>query len=102
MTITRDHFSVTCLSVRPVSTPGNLRALADITIGPLVIHSCRVIQQPGQRPWVAMPQTQAADGRWYPVIRTDDDTLRAAVRDRVLAACSPDVLRSASETAVAA
>ena len=102
MSIAYGGLSVTVIKVTPVRTPGNLRALADICIGPLVIHSCRVIQQPGQRPWVAMPQTQAADGRWYPVIRTDDDTLRAAVRDRVLAACAPDVLRSASEQAVAA
>ena len=102
MSIQYGGLSVTVLKVTPVGTPGNLRALADITIGPLVIHSCRVIQQPGQRPWVAMPQTQAADGRWYPVIRTDDDALRQNVRDRVLAACGPNVLRSASETAVAA
>ena len=101
MSITYGGLSVTVIKVTPTPEPGNLRALADVQIGPLVIHSCRVIQQPGQRPWVAMPQTQAPDGRWYPVIRTDDDALRQNVRDRVLAACGPTVLRSDSETAVA-
>ena len=101
MSIAYGGLSVTVIKVTPVRTPGNLRAFADIIIGPLVIHSCRVIQQPGQRPWVAMPQTQDAAGRWYPVIRTDDDNLRQAVRDRVLAACAPDVLRT-DEQAVAA
>ena len=102
MSITLDGLSVTCLAVKPVKTPGNLRAFADVQIGPLVVTGCRVIQQPGQRPWVSMPQAQAEDGRFFPCLRTDDDALRQNVRDRVLAACGPTVLRSDSETAVAA
>ena len=95
MSIQQDRYSVTVLSLKPVKTPGNLRALADLKIGPLIILGCRVIQQPGQRPWVSMPQTQADDGRWFPVLRTDDDDLRAQVRDRVLAACPPAIFHQA-------
>lgn len=95
MSIPRDGLTVTCLSIKSVQNPGNLRAFADIRVGPLVIHGARVIQQPGQQPWVAMPQTQADDGRWFPCLRTDDEDLRHQVRDRVLtAAKSAGVLRT--------
>lgn len=98
MSITLNPYSVTCLQIRRVKTPGNLRAFADVAIGPLVVTGCRVIQQPGQQPWVSMPQAQADDGRFFPCLRTDDDALRANVRERVLrAAESAGVLRSASE-----
>lgn len=95
MSIAYGGLSVTVIKVTPVPTPGNLRAFADVQIGPLVVTGCRVIQQPGQRPWVSMPQTQADDGRWFPVLRTDDDLLRAQVRDRVLAACPPAIFHQA-------
>lgn len=101
MSITLNPYSVTCLQIRRVKTPGNLRAFADVQIGPLVVTGCRVVQQPGQAAWVAMPQAQADDGRFFPCLRTDDDALRQNVKDRVLrAAASAGVLRS--ETAVAA
>lgn len=98
MSISRDGLSVTVLAVKPVKTPGNLRAFADVQIGPLVVTGCRIVQQPGQAAWVSMPQAQAADGRLFPCLRTDDDALRADVRERVLrAAASAGVLRSDSE-----
>ena len=102
MSIPRDGYIVTCLSVRAVQNPGNLRAFADVKIGPLVVTGCRVVQQPGQAAWVSMPQAQADDGRFFPCLRTDDDALRQNVKDRVLrAAASAGVLRT-DEQAVAA
>jgi hypothetical protein len=36
---------------------GSLKAMASVRIGPSpVVHKCRVIQQPGPRAWVSMPQ----------------------------------------------
>lgn len=102
MSIPRDFYSVTCLQIRPVKTPGNLRAFADVQLGPLVITGCRVVQQPGQAAWVAMPQAQADDGRFFPCLRTDDDALRQNFKERVLrAAASAGVLRT-DDQAVAA
>ena len=101
MSISLNPYSVTCLQIRPVKTPGNLRAFADVQIGPLVVTGCRVVQQPGQAAWVSMPQAQADDGRFFPCLRTDDAALRQNVKDRGLrAAASAGVLRS--ETAAAA
>lgn len=98
MTLSHNAFFVTVLAVRPVKTPGTLRGFADVQIGPLVVTGCRIVQQPGQAAWVSMPQVQADTGTFYPCLRTDDDALRADVRERVLrAAASAGVLRSDSE-----
>jgi DNA-binding cell septation regulator SpoVG len=98
MIVPLNPYSVTCLQIRPVKTPGNLRAFADVQIGPLVVTGCRIVQQPGQAAWVSMPQVQADNGTFYPCLRTDDDALRADVRERVLrAAASAGVLRTDSE-----
>jgi DNA-binding cell septation regulator SpoVG len=45
---------------------GNLKAMASVQIGPaLIVHKCRVIQQPGQKAWISMPQErwEGADGQ---------------------------------------
>jgi DNA-binding cell septation regulator SpoVG len=82
------------IEVRRIEGHGNLRAFAKVRLGPVVIHGCRVIQQPGQRPWVALPQVPArkkADGTgsgWFPVIEITRRVLLDQVRDAVLEACS--------------
>jgi DNA-binding cell septation regulator SpoVG len=54
------------LAVSAVSA-GNLKGFASVRIGPsLVIHKARIIQQPGQRAWVSMPQEKWAGGDGQP------------------------------------
>jgi hypothetical protein len=71
------------LEVRRLEGHGNLRAFAKVRLGAVVIHGCRVIQQPGQKAWVALPQVPArakADGSgagWYPVIEITTAVLEA-------------------------
>jgi DNA-binding cell septation regulator SpoVG len=80
------------LDVRLLTGPGNLKAFATVRLGAVVIHGCRVIQQPQQKPSVALPQTPArpkADGSgsgWYPIIEITSRDLMNRVRDAVLAA----------------
>jgi DNA-binding cell septation regulator SpoVG len=68
--------------------PGNLKALASVRIGPsLVVHKCRVIQQPGQRAWVSMPQEcwDGEDGRaHYTALVELSGTLRTRVEAAIL------------------
>jgi DNA-binding cell septation regulator SpoVG len=57
--------SIEVIALSAVSA-GNLKALASVRIGPsLVVHKCRVIQQPGRRAWVGMPQErwEGTDGK---------------------------------------
>jgi DNA-binding cell septation regulator SpoVG len=75
------------LKVKPLDNGGNLRAFASVRIGAVVIHSVRIVQQPGQKPWVSMPQTKSGDPpKYYPIVEIESDGLRNRVRDAVLEA----------------
>lgn len=79
---------VTVTGIYPATTPGNLRAFANVHIAPwgVTIRGVRVIQQPGMRAYTSLPQTQDKQGRWWPVIQADDDQLKQTVQAAVLAA----------------
>jgi DNA-binding cell septation regulator SpoVG len=67
---------------------GNLKAMASVRIGPsLLVHKCRVVQQPDQRAWVSMPQErwEGNDGkpRYTALVELSGD-LRARVEQAIL------------------
>lgn len=72
--------AIEVLEIRPLEGAGNLTAFATVRLGAVVIHSCRVIQQPGQRPW------QAKDGKYYPVVVIERRELLEQVRGATLEA----------------
>jgi DNA-binding cell septation regulator SpoVG len=78
--------AIEVLEIRPLEGAGNLTAFATVRLGAVVIHSCRVIQQPGQRPWVSLPQQQAKDGKYYPVVVIERRELLEQVRGATLEA----------------
>jgi DNA-binding cell septation regulator SpoVG len=77
------------LEIRQIGGHGNLKAFVTVKLGCVKIFGCRIIQQPDQKPWVALPQVPArkrADGSgsgWFAVIEITNrdvlDQLRAAV-----------------------
>jgi DNA-binding cell septation regulator SpoVG len=69
---------------------GNLKGFAVVEIGPWTIRGCRIIQQPGQRAYVALPQEKAADGRFFPILQTADLNLKDAIQAAVLQAWNRD------------
>jgi DNA-binding cell septation regulator SpoVG len=78
--------AIEVLTISALASAGNLKALVSVRIGPsLVVHKCRVIQQPGQRAWVSMPQERwdGADGqpRYTALVE-----LSGGLRDRVATA----------------
>lgn len=76
---------VTVVSIRPIDK-GNLRAFAEIQLGEtMIISGCRIIQQPGQRAYVAFPQNES-NGKFYPVVSAVDKRFKEAVEQKVLAA----------------
>jgi DNA-binding cell septation regulator SpoVG len=81
-----DSWQVRPLNVRLLGGGGNLRALADVEVGPLTIRGCRVVQQPHQRPFVQWPHSQGQDRRWWPVVQCSDRELTATMQRVVLAA----------------
>jgi DNA-binding cell septation regulator SpoVG len=75
---------VSVVRLRPVAHSGNLRAF-HVRVGPLVLRSLRVIQQPSQRAYVSMPQVSDEEGH-YPLLKCDDEALKTRLRDTVLLA----------------
>lgn len=55
---------VSVVALRKLSQ-GNLKAFVSVKVGPLTVHDFRVIQQPGQRAYVSVPQRsyQDAEGK---------------------------------------
>jgi DNA-binding cell septation regulator SpoVG len=85
------------LEVRRLTGDGNLKAFAKVRLGAVVIHGCRVIQQPGQRAWMALPQVPARKGPdskggsgWFPVVEITSADLLARVRAAVIEAWERD------------
>jgi DNA-binding cell septation regulator SpoVG len=87
---------VRVMAVRNVSR-GNLRALVDIALGPsLIIRDFRIVQKPGQRPWVSPPtrEWQGEDGkRKYTTMIELSGSLKVRVEQAVLAAWQAEEAR---------
>lgn len=74
------------VQIHPSRQPGNVRAFATIQIGDaLEIHGVKVVQQPGQRAYVRLPDQQS-EGRWFPVLKVLDSRFQDAVTELVMAA----------------
>lgn len=87
---------ITVISIKPLNQ-GNLKAFATIKLGnAMTINGCRVIQQAGQRAYVALPQTKTDDGKYWPVITADDPRFKDAVEELVLAAWRDGVVTGAN------
>lgn len=74
------------LDVRRVQNAGNLKAFTTVRAGCFRFYGWRVIQQPGQRAWVSVPQEQGRDGRWHNMIEVDNPAVLEQIRAAVLEA----------------
>lgn len=101
--------SVELLEIRPVTNAGNVRAFVTVRLGGVTIHGCKVVQQPGQAAWLAMPDRSYADAsgkqKWSAVVELSPD-LKRKVSDFVMAEwarrCAPAAPPQARQGAVAA
>lgn len=81
-----EAMTITVRELHALAGAGNLKGFAVVEVGPFTIHGCRIIQQPGQRPYVALPQEKTSDGRYFPVVQTQDRSLKDALQTAVLSA----------------
>jgi DNA-binding cell septation regulator SpoVG len=79
---------VTVSAIHRLALTGTIKAFATVLIGDaLEINSFKIVQQPGQRAWVAMPDRKREDtGGYSPIIKCLDDQLKAAITEAVLVA----------------
>jgi len=80
--------SIEIVALKPLTNKGNLKAFASIRLGGVIIHDCRILQQPNQRPWVSLPQREfERDGqKKYSAVVELSDPLKREVSRLVLAA----------------
>jgi hypothetical protein len=71
-------------AIRPHTGGGCLLALADVQVGPFLLRCCRIVQQPGQRPWAQLPQQPGQNGRWFPALSCCDRDLDGAIKNAIL------------------
>ena len=76
------------VNIKRLNGTGNLRAFVSVTINDkLTIHSCRIIQQPGQAAWVSLPQrewsTPQGEKRFAPLIELPE-RVKNAIQETVL------------------
>ena len=82
--------TVEVLELRRVNGAGSLKAFVKVRLGCIVIHGCKIIQQDGQQPWVALPQTPArakSDGSgacWFPVVEITNREVLDHLREEML------------------
>ena len=79
---------VELLDVRPVAGADNVKAFVTVRIGGVTIHGAKVVQQPGQAAWLAMPDRSYTDAggkrKWSAVVELSPE-LRRRVSDTILA-----------------
>ena len=80
--------NITVENLRKLDGSGNLKAFVSVNIGgKLTIHSCRIIQQPNQQPWVSLPQREWTDKdgnkHFAPLIEVSDK-VKSAIQEAVL------------------
>lgn len=72
---------------------GNIRAFVDVMLGnAITIRSIKIIQQPGQRAYVRLPEQQVGD-HYYPVVEAHDQRFKDALSEVVLAAWEAHLTR---------
>jgi DNA-binding cell septation regulator SpoVG len=74
---------------------GNLKgfAVAEVRFSggeTITIRGLRIIQQPSQKAYLALPQERSQDGRYFPILTTQDTRLKETLQAAVLQAWSRD------------
>lgn len=82
-------YDIEVISIKRLKDCRSLKAFASIRFGGIEIHGLRIVQQPGQKAWVSLPQVEYnRDGKkcYYPMITIHDKRLKAAITQAVLEA----------------
>jgi DNA-binding cell septation regulator SpoVG len=78
--------SVSVLKLWLPQAKGNLKAYADVKVGPWIVRKCRLVQQEGQRFYIQLPQCKTGDGRYFPILQLEDCDLKQTILDPILKA----------------
>lgn|SRR5574341_1492004 len=84
----QDRNKLEVLSITPVEGRGSLRAFVNIRCDDLVINDCRIIQEPGKKPWFSLPvlsyKTQYGTTQYRTLVQILDEHLKNRISEAVL------------------
>lgn len=76
------------LSITPVERRGSLQAFLNVLLGPFVINDCRIIQEPGKKPWFSLPvlsyKNQYGTTQYKTLVQISDEHLKNQISEAVL------------------
>jgi DNA-binding cell septation regulator SpoVG len=72
-------------AIRRLDGSTTVKAFVDIQLGGLVLKGCKIVQQDGQRAWLAMPSVKT-ERAWLQVVEVESKALRDRFTDVVLQA----------------
>ena len=82
---------VEMLEIEPVTDSSNLRALVEVRVGNMKIDRFRLIQEPGKRAYVSVPQLEYIKSNggksFFPMIGILDKQLKRKITGEVLREC---------------
>jgi DNA-binding cell septation regulator SpoVG len=78
--------AIQVLAIRKLDGKSTVKAFVDVQIGGVTLKGCKIVQQPDQRAWLAMPSTKSDRG-WNNVVELSKP-LRERATAVVLAAWS--------------
>jgi len=83
-----EHKRLEVVAIKPLAKAGNLKAFVSVRFGEVIVHDLKIVQQPGQQPWVSLPQREyEKDGqKKYAAIVELTEPLRRDVSRLVLVA----------------
>jgi len=76
--------AIEVLAIRKLDAKSAVKAFCDLQIGGITLKGCKIVQQDGQKAWVAMPSIKTDHG-WQNLVELTKE-LRAKVTDVVLEA----------------
>jgi DNA-binding cell septation regulator SpoVG len=76
--------AIEVIAIRRLDGKSTVKAFIDVKIGGITLKGCKIVQQPEQRAWLAMPSVKTDHG-WQNVVEISKP-LREAATEVVLAA----------------
>jgi hypothetical protein len=78
------------IDLKRIQNAGNIRGVVSVRVGGVTLIGCKVVQQVGQKPWIALPDREWVDDdgkkRWTASVKLST-ALKQRLDDAVFSAC---------------
>jgi DNA-binding cell septation regulator SpoVG len=83
---------ISVVAIRHLDGKSSVKAFIDLQVGGLTIKGCKIVQQDGQKAWLAMPATKLTHG-WVNTVEISSRLLRDRLTEVAVAAWEQSLQR---------